>query len=58
VSRSAELSLNAVTARPGFVTERFKSFRGAQPPRKLRWTNAKVFGGVYGKFAQCGAYWG
>jgi hypothetical protein len=25
-----------------FVTERFKSFRGAQPPRKLRWTNAGV----------------
>ena len=26
------------------ATERFKSFRGAQPPRKLRWTNAGVFG--------------
>lgn len=24
--------------------KRFKSFRGAQPPRKLRWTNAGVFG--------------
>jgi hypothetical protein len=22
------------------VVEAFKSFRGAQPPRKLRWTNA------------------
>jgi hypothetical protein len=26
--------------RPPESEERFKSFRGAQPPRKLRWTNA------------------
>ena len=31
-------------AKQGYATERFKSFRGAQPPRKLRWTNAGVFG--------------
>jgi DNA-binding protein HU-beta len=38
--------------------ERFKSFRGAQPPRKLRWTNAGVVGLVrrYGDFAQRGLH--
>jgi hypothetical protein len=29
---------------PRFVPQRFRSFHGAQPPRKLRWTNAGVFG--------------
>jgi len=40
------------------LKERFKSFRGAQPPRKLRWTNAGVVGLVrrYGDFAQRGLH--
>ena len=52
--RAASETLRTIAADP----ERFKSFRGAQPPRKLRWTNAEVLGSVrrYGDFAQRGLH--
>ena len=43
---SNDLRVFAARSRRGSSVdeERFKSFRGAQPPRKLRWTNAGKFG--------------
>ena len=47
-----EISIGALMPGPRITVQRFKSFRGAQPPRKLRWTNAGVFGVMrrYGDF--------
>src|SRR5271167_1353365 len=44
--RRRNAGTTVVGVQPSFIDikKRIKSFRGAQPPRKLRWTNAGMFG--------------